>query len=371
MKNTLYTVSLILLCLGLSSWGSKGHRKISQNMAACLPAEMSFLKPTWTNYVMSHASDADYRKDQDPDEKPRHYIDIDNYPVFMQTGRIPQTYDSVVAEFGVAFVIDQGVLPWAAMTTFDSLRSCFQRLDWNRSAMFAADLGHYVGDGHMPLHITRNYNGQFTGQTDIHSRYESTMVAKYETQIVYPADPAQFIPEVGQYVFDYLYADYAYVDSVLLADIYARNLAGGVGSDAYYQALWAKTGDFTKLLMRNASASLASLIYTAWVQAGSPMMYPNAIAEQDNPDHARLLPVFPNPVSQTVSFPVVIPQNTAPIVLQIYDNAGILRDTVLNRTMAEGYHKIDWDVKGYAPGIYYCKLISGTATTAQRFIVIR
>jgi len=370
MKYILYPVLLLLLALVLSGWGSKGHKKISQNFAACLPAEMSFLKPAWTNYVGSHASDADYRKDSDPDEAPRHYIDIDNYPEFVLNGRIPQTYDSILAKYGSYFVIDQGILPWSTMITFDSLKSCFQRRDWNRSAMFAADLGHYVGDGHMPLHITKNYNGQMTGQTGVHSRYESSMISRYETQLVYPADPAHYIEDIGAYVFEYLYYDYKYVDSVLLADSYAKTLAGNTSSDAYYQALWEKTGTFTILLMRNASASLADLIYTAWVQAGSPMMYPNAIEEPENPDQPRLLRIFPNPVSQTVCFPVVVPETDKPVTLKIYDDSGKLTDTVLDSVMTEGYHKITWDVKGLVPGVYLCKLTSGNLSATQRFVVV-
>ena len=370
MKSTLYTVSLILLCLALSSWGSKGHRKISQNMAACLPAQMSFLVPSWTNIVANHASDADYRKDQDPNEAPRHYIDIDNYQEFVQNGRIPQTFDSIVTKYGLSFVIDQGILPYSTMITYDSLKNCFQRKDWNRSAVFAADLGHYVGDGHMPLHITRNYNGQYTQQTGVHSRYETSMVSRYETQIVYPADPAHYVDDIGGYIFAYMYYDYQYVDSVLIADNYATTIAGGTGSDAYYQALWEKSANFTILMMRNASASLADLIYTAWVQAGSPRIYPNAIDEPENPDQPRLLRVFPNPVSQSVCFPIVAPGNSEPVRLLIFDNNGNLKDTILNQVLTEGYHKIDRDVKGLTPGIYFCKLQSGNFTTTQRFVVI-
>ncbi|MDP1621976.1 MAG: T9SS type A sorting domain-containing protein [Bacteroidales bacterium] len=371
MKKNLLPVLLISLCLMLSSWGSKGHRKISQNFAACLPVELSFLKPVWTNFVANHASDADYRKDQDPNESPRHYIDIDNYPEFVQTGRIPQTYDSVLAKYGYNFVIDQGTLPWTTMITFDSLKSCFQRGDWNKSSLFAADLGHYVGDGHMPLHITNNYNGQMTGQTGVHSRYESTMISRYESLLVYPADQAQYIEDIGGYVFNYLYHNYKYVDSVLLADTYAKTLAGGsTSSDAYYQALWAKSGNFTILMMRNASATLADLVYTAWVQAGSPMMYPNGIDEPENPEQPRLLQVFPNPVSQSVTIPIVISGNNEAVSLMIYDNSGKLKDTVLNRRMTEGYHKIDWDVKNYDPGVYVCKLKSGNLSATQRFVVV-
>lgn len=370
MKNTLYTVSLILLCLALSSWGSKGHRKISQNVVACLPDQLSFLKPAWTNFIASHCSDADSRKNQDPNESPRHYIDIDNYPVFMQTGRIPQTFDSIVEKFGYSYVIDQGILPWSTLITFDSLKNCFQRRDWNRSALFAADLGHYVADGQMPLHITINYNGGLTGQTGIHSRYESTLISRYETQIVYPADAARYIENVDGYVFGYLYENYKYVDSLLLADSYAKVLAGSTSSDAYYQALWEKSGGFTILMMRNGSAILADLIYTAWVRAGSPMIYPNAVDEPKNTDQPQLLRAFPNPVSQTICFPIAVPNNSEPVTLTVYDKTGNLAGVVLNRVIAQGYHKINWDVTGLAPGVYFCKLKSGNLSAMQRFVVV-
>lgn len=370
MKKIIYPVSLILLCLVLSSWGSKGHKKISQNFSTCLPAQMSFFKPAWTNFVMNHASDADYRKDEDPDESPRHYIDIDNYPEFILTGRIPQTFDSVVEKYDSAFVIDQGTLPWATLKTFDSLKNCFQRRDWNRSALFAADLGHYVGDGHMPLHITRNYNGQYSGQTGIHSRYETSMISRYESQIVYPADSAHYIEDAGGYIFRYLYVNYKYVDSLLQADTYATATAGSIGSDAYYQALWAKSGPFTVMLMQNASAALADLVYSAWVEAGSPMMYPNAIDEPEETGQAMLLTIFPDPVAGTVFFPVVVPENGKTLTLMIYDDHGKIKDTVLNRMMTEGYHKISWNLKEYTPGIYFCRMRYGNFSATRRFVVI-
>jgi hypothetical protein len=369
MRKITIPVTLVILCLILSSWGSKGHKKVSQNFAACLPEQVSFLKPVWTNFVASHASDADYRKDQDPNESPRHYIDIDNYPVFMISGRIPQTYDSVVAEFGYSFVVSQGTLPWATLVTFDSLKSCFQRGDWNRSELFAADLGHYVADGHMPLHITRNYNGEMTGQTGIHSRYETSMVSRYESQIVYPAGQASYIGHVGEYVFGYLYSNYIYVDSLLLADSEAKTVAGNTSSDAYYQALWARSGPFTIGLMQHASLSLASLIYTAWVQAGSPLMYPNATSELEAADQPRLLPVFPNPSSGKITIPFVVPDNGATVTLMIYDNNGNVQDTVFNQWSNEGYQKVSVDVSSFLPGVYVCKFRCGNVSASQKFIV--
>jgi hypothetical protein len=371
MKNILFTVSLALLCLALSGWGSKGHRKISQNFAGGLPDQMAFLRPTWTNFIMNHASDADYRKDEDPDEGPRHYIDIDNYPEFIQTGRIPQTFDSVVQLHGFSWVIDQGILPWSTMITFDSLKNCFQRGDWDKSAYFAADLGHYIGDGHMPLHITNNYNGQMTGQTGIHSRYETNLVSRYETQLTYTADSARYIDNVNGYIFDYLYCDYQYVDSVLLADTYATNLAGNTSSDAYYQALWEKSGNFTILLMRNASTALADLIYTAWVQAGSPVMYPNAIDEPETMDQPLLLQVYPTPATDVAWFPVVIHDYPSTFSLEIYDLSGNLLDTIVKQSTSDGFQNIRWETGGLVSGIYVCVLKSGHFRGVRKFIINR
>ena len=75
--------------------------------------------------LASHASDADDRKPYTPGESHKHYIDIDNYSDFINHGRIPQTYDSAVMVYGSYFVSQQGILPWAAEASFDSLRNCF------------------------------------------------------------------------------------------------------------------------------------------------------------------------------------------------------------------------------------------------------
>lgn len=370
MKKLRYTIALICLCLMLSSWGSKGHKKISQNTAAALPAQLSFLIPSWTNFIASHASDADYRKNDDPDESPRHYIDIDNYPEFVQNGSISQDYDSVVAKYGYNFVIDQGILPWTTLRVFDSLKSCFQRGDWNRSALYAADLGHYVGDGHMPLHITRNYNGQMTGQSGIHSRYETSMVTKYESQLTYTADSAQFINDVSGFVFDYLYRDYTFVDSILAADDHARLTTGSTSSDAYYQALWSRSGNFTITLMRNGSNALASLIYTAWVQAGSPMFYPNAIDDMTMNPRARILQNYPNPVKNSTIIPVEIVKN-GKVTISILDATGRVKEILLEQTLEPGNHEIPLNAANYPDGMYVILLRTGDEDTISKTFTVK
>jgi hypothetical protein len=250
----------------------------------------------WSDSLANNASNADNRKDTDPTESPKHFIDIDSYSEFNSTGRIASTYDSIVSEHGLTTVQKNGILPWATLNMYDTLKVDFQKLRWHKAMLDASDLGHYIGDGHMPLHLTENYDGKATRQNGIHSRYESNMVGTYQNELsTYTGSPANFISNVNKYIFDYIYLDYNYVDSVLAADTYAKNLDASYSS-TYYAALWSKT-QFTKTLFSNSSHSLAELIYSAWVEAGSPPFGAKTFTNAVNYATADAISVYPNPTT--------------------------------------------------------------------------
>lgn len=294
MKNIRFIIAL-LTCFIFISWGNLGHLNISYKSAACFPISMAGFN-VWADSLSIHASDADNRKSNDPTESPKHFIDIDNYSEFNTKGRIASTYDSIVKIHGVSFVVNNGTLPWATKVAYDSLKSAFKRRAWHNAMLYASDLGHYVADGHMPLHLTANYDGAKTGQTGIHSRYESTMVSNYISSITnYTATTAQSISNVDLYIMNYIYANQKYVKTVLDADTYATNIAGNTTSSLYYSSLWSKLG-ITTTLFKNASRALADLIYNAWLEAGSPAFgskLPNAVQDVYYTD----LTVYPNPTS--------------------------------------------------------------------------
>ncbi|MEI6765280.1 MAG: T9SS type A sorting domain-containing protein [Bacteroidota bacterium] len=269
-RTIIRTFVLLALTILLGSWGWSGHKKINKKSTLSFPFEMNSFT-VWADSLAAHASDADDRKYTDSTESPKHYIDIDDYSEFVGTGRIPSTLDSAIMIHGSYFVYNTGILPWATMVTFDSLKNAFIRHDWHKAMLFASDLGHYVADGHMPLHICANYDGQLTGQDGIHSRYESDMIWYYIGQISITGQAVHYVPDVNQYVFNYIYSNFQYVDTVLMADTYALALAGNDTSTVYYDALWAKTSNCTKILFQHAAVSLADLIYTAWYEAGSPI----------------------------------------------------------------------------------------------------
>jgi hypothetical protein len=195
------------------------------------------------------------------------------------------------------------------------------------------------------------------------------LIKKYESLLLYPADSAVMIQNVSSYIFSYLYQNYKYVDSVLLADTYAKQTAGNVISDIYYYTLWQKSGKFTINLMQRGSNALASLIYTAWVEAGSPRMYPNSIQEAEVASQPFLGQVYPNPAGNIAWFPVEIIDHSSSFSLEIYDLKGHLRDTIRKNSVSEGTQIIGWDTGEIESGVFLCVLKSGNFQSIRKFIV--
>ena len=365
-KSFFLIIGLLALTILLASWGATGHRKISEAAALSFNEQMQGFH-AWVNFIRDHSSDPDYRKSTDPTEGPKHYIDIDNYAEFMATGRIPQTFDSAVNIHGSAFVYDNGILPWATLASFDSLRDCLQRGDFEFAQIYAADLGHYVADGHMPMHVTANYNGQLTGNTGLHSRYESTMINAFIGQFEYSGAPASEISDVSQYVFNYLYTNIALVDSILIADNYAKSQSTNYSSSTYKNALWNKSKSYTIPLFERASQALANLIYTAWLQAGSPSLSAAGVEEPFAISNSILEQNSPNPFNSVTNINYILKENTR-VFLHVRNMNGDILDTIADGTYNEGKYTYQWDPTSQPAGIYYLVMSAGKFTHVKKMV---
>jgi hypothetical protein len=358
---------LMVISLFMMSWGWVGHQHISAEIVRSFNDEMGGFD-SWVKYMRDHASDPDNRKNDDPDEGHRHYIDIDNYVEFVENGRIPQTWDSVLDIHGKSFVDKNGILPWTTLTTFDSLRNCMARYDFERAKYFAADLGHYVADGHMPLHITVNFDGELTGNRGIHSRYESSMIGSHIDEVIFTGKEAQYISDVPGYIFSYLYKNYQYVDSVILADDYAKTLSSGSFNSIYYDALWEKTESFTDTLMNNASMAIAELLYTAWLDAGRPSLYPSA---DEISKSAEIDELYPNPFSQSVSFNLNVKDNSR-ININVHDSQGKLIEVFNSQAFYQpGSYQLSWNANENKSGLYYLVISDGREASIKSMLLIR
>ncbi len=280
-KNLIKYLILIILFItpeAIFAWGSTGHKIINRRAVRNLPESMAIFKADSLFYE-AHASDADYRRDYSDTslyaEQWRHYLDIDEYPDFQN---LPRNLNTLISLYGLNRVKNNGTNPWAVIWFLDSLTAQLARNDNEKVKQTASDLGHYIGDGFQPLHCTANYNGQLTGNDGIHSRYESTMLNTYQSQIITQISDISYISSPIDYVFDYILYSNSLVDSILQADNYAKLVSGwnGVGTapSSYYNALWDKTKDFTISAFQKATITLASLWYTAYLNSGKLQIFP-------------------------------------------------------------------------------------------------
>jgi hypothetical protein len=351
-------------------WGSTGHRIINSKITVCFPTSMNF-PSTWNTNLTAHASDADNRKNADRTESPKHFIDIDYYPEFMSNGFISQNYDTNIALHGLNYVTKQGNLPWAIQWTEDSLVVAFKQSNWTKAMLLSADLGHYVGDGHQPLHCTANYDGDLTNQSGVHSRYETYLVGGYQNSIVYANDSASYVSNISNYVFDFIYLSNKYVDSTLYGDSVAHAL-DTLYSGTYLQKYWEICGSQIILLMKNASKSTADLIYTAWVDAGSPD--PNIISaindKKLSPSSFSLFQNYPNPFnpSTTIKFGVATKGN---VTLKVFDLMGREIATLFNGEKEAGYYEMNFDASKLSSGTYFYQLRTAGYTQSKKMMLIK
>ncbi len=367
-KRKIFVPVIVLLSFIFLGWGHVGHYIISYNTILSALPEMNFFE-YWADSLAAHASDADIRKSVDPNEAPKHYIDIDNYPEFLATGTIPQNFDSIVAIHGYSFVIDQGILPWAILWVTDSLQTAFENNDWNKAMLLASDLGHYIADAHMPLHITKNYNGQYTNQNGVHSRYESNLIGDFQGQIQYDGDSLVYIDNLSDYVFNMLYENYQCVDSVLYADSVAHAYAGNTQDTAYYNKFWELTKNFTIGLFKNASYRITCVIYTAWINAGGGV---TRITESqiNQPSEFKLFQNYPNPFNPTTNikwYSAVDGWQT----LKVYNGLGKEVTTLINEYETSGDHEINWNAENLTSGVYFYQLKVGSFVETKKMLLIK
>jgi hypothetical protein len=281
------SLGLALLCVAQTSgsWGFYGHRHINRVAVYLLPPEMLFLFKPQVAFLTEHAVDPDKRRYAVKEEAPRHFIDIDHYGAY-PFDSLPRKWKDACAKFSEDTIQRYGIVPWWLQTMLHRLTDAFREKDKLRILRYAAELGHYMADAHVPLHAHSNHNGQYTNQKGIHGFWESRvpeLLAEKEWDFFighadYIADPAAFI-------WDRVLESAAAVDSVLRfekeldrtfshSQKFAYEERNGVitrqYSTAYTKAYDAKLNGMVERRMRASIYAVASFWYTAWVNAGQP-----------------------------------------------------------------------------------------------------
>ncbi|NRB64377.1 MAG: hypothetical protein HRU40_15345 [Saprospiraceae bacterium] len=179
-----------------------------------------------------------------------------------------------------------GILPYHLVHFQEQLTQAFRAGNLMAILRLSAEMGHYVGDGHVPLHTTENYNGELTNQRGIHAFWESRIPelfadAQYDPFVgraTYIADPVSFY-------WDVVLTSHQLVDSVLVIE---REIAKMIPLDqqycfeerlgrtvrvecrAYASAYQESMRGMVESRWRASIRTIGSAWYTAWVDAGQP-----------------------------------------------------------------------------------------------------
>jgi len=340
-------------------WGFFGHRKINRMAVFTLPQELLGFYKKNIEYITAHAVDPDKRRYALKNEFARHYIDIDHWDT-LPFNNVPRSLSLASMKFGhlmgianndtveivipdslkrdfysqhifesrfssvsvlskdsldryhnqifngrtyetVYFdnkLVQYGIHPYFLEEFYNRLVKAFYRKDEKMVLKISADIGHYISDGHVPLHTTENYNGQLTNQIGIHAFWESRLPELFaDKSYDFVVGKAEYIPNMKNYIWDFIAESHALLPDVLKVEqslkkafpedeqfcfeerleVTTRIQCEGF-SEAYHEGL----DGMVERRMQDAILAVGSFWYSAWVEAGQPDMgIGNNIIEDD------------------------------------------------------------------------------------------
>jgi hypothetical protein len=282
-------LSVIGITFFLLSWGVLGHERINKAAVMALPKPLQTFFYNHIDFVTQESSVPDLRKfvTQDKAEGPRHYFDMEN---FGSKDSFPKTMEAAKKKYDEKFLAKNGILPWYIQDMMVKLTKAFKEKRKTEILFIAADLGHYIGDAHMPLHTSDNHDGQNTNQNGIHSLWESRLPELFAKDYKFHVEEAKYIDDVNQATWDIMDDTHSLVAPLLAADkklrtatpedkIFVMDEAGNVKknryngviySDEYARQFHTELNGMVEKQMKKAIALTASFWYTAWVNAGKP-----------------------------------------------------------------------------------------------------
>ncbi len=227
-------------------------------------------------------------------QAPEHFIDLETADV---VGALPKRRGDfllALAAYRVAHPEQAaletpervGLQPWETSEVWERLKAAFREYRTLNEAhtdtrpveaavlFYSGWLGHYVGDGSQPLHVTVQYNGWtganphgYTTEHTIHSQFETAYVAAN----IRPADVRPLLAPVHPLPDEWAeYLAYLRRSGTLVEQTYHIEKEGGFTGAGSPEAK-----QFTEQRLAAGASMLRDMIYAAWVQSAEPVPDPH------------------------------------------------------------------------------------------------
>jgi hypothetical protein len=299
------------------AWGVRGHAVIDRTAVDALPSDGPIFLKKYVDLIADSASVPDsWRSASEPFSKiaedPNHGWFREQF-AFMQDKDLPRSrYAFVIALYKQYLAVAKsdpdaasrmnvrwtGTLPYAVLEGYGHLVADMRLIRAMRAqgkdtsaletdcAFYVAWMGHYVGDGSQPLHVTIQHDGWvgpdpkgYTRDPRVHGRFESRfvdMIGLSEADVLPRLGPPGH--QTGD-VFDLMlaYLDRSYQD---VETVYALDKSGALNDPTNQQAR-----SLVYERISAAAAMLRDLVYRAWLESAQhPQRGPNPI-DPSNPTY--------------------------------------------------------------------------------------
>jgi len=279
--------SLAIISICISSWGFLSHKSLQQVSIYSLPTALGMFFYATQDYLLNQSIRPDVRRRDDKSEDPKHYLDMDA-DVFGPNYRtsIPHDFSAAIKKYSLDSLKNEGLVPWEVNRVYKRLVYSFQHNLKDSVLFYAADLGHYVADSHVPLHTTKNHDGQLTNQKGIHVLWESLVPEEFLRNYHFDQVPTvTYIKNPQDFIFEILLESHDMLPEVYKTELAIRAEMGEAKSFMeverggrklqYYtkdfiRAYGNRLGSSIEKRMLLASNRVASFWYSAWKDAGSP-----------------------------------------------------------------------------------------------------
>jgi len=262
-----------------AAWGSAAHRHIMARAIDLLPVELKPFFHQHQDELVMRVIDPDLFRVLGWEEDPNHFVnfgakELGDYPF----KELPREYGAAIEKFGMTTLRRNGLLPWRQQEEFGNLRRAFEGFTREtygpgNAVLFAAVMSHYIQDAHQPLHASVNYDGQMTGNTGIHARFETALFERFQSRLTIRPAPPTPILNSRDAAFDALLSSYKLVDPILKADDAAKQ-GKELYDDEYFERLFTTVRPILERRLGEAITATANLIMGAWEQAGRPVLKP-------------------------------------------------------------------------------------------------
>ena len=276
------------------AWGNGGHKLVNKLAASSLPADVpAFLRsPDAITEIEYLGPEPDrWRSPAEPElvaaQAPEHFIDMELADAL---GPLPhRRFDFEAKVFAAGQRPEKiGLQPWQTEEVWERLKAAMREYRKLSAAkqdtrpveqaiiFYAGWLGHYVGDGSQPLHVSIEFNGWvgpnpngYTTDHKIHYQFESPFVEAnmHEAEVQAAMTPVKAIDgDMFDAYVAYLRNTKSYVEKVYQLD----KVGGFAGAGT------PESREFTAERLAAGASMLRDMIYTAWLDSAKPVPDPYA-----------------------------------------------------------------------------------------------